>query len=131
MTTSPSLFGAVIFAKDVQGLAQFYAQVADLSVQHAAEDHVVLGAPGVELVIHGIPARIAVTIEITTPPQRRSEMPIKLFFRVESLQTARAAARRLGGTIVADDDGWLIRGARVCDGVDPEGNVLQLRENSP
>lgn len=128
MSEPQALFGAVIFARDMQRLAQFYEQVIGLSRQQEVADHVLLAAAGLELVIHAIPAHIAAHIVITTPPERRSETPIKLFFRVASLQAARQTAQHLGGDIVADDKGWLIRGARVCDGLDPEGNVLQLRQ---
>ncbi|MCX2862912.1 hypothetical protein OOZ63_13830 [Paucibacter sp. PLA-PC-4] len=129
MSEPKALFGAVIFAKDLQRLARFYEQVIGLSRQQEAADHVLLAGSGFELVIHAIPARIAADIVITTPPERRSETPIKLFFNIASLQVARESAQRLGGDIVADEQGWLIRGARVCDGLDPEGNVLQLRQH--
>jgi predicted enzyme related to lactoylglutathione lyase len=121
-------FGAVVYAKNLQRLSDFYAQVIGLAVQQAAQDHVVLGAAGFELVIHAIPARIAATIEISSPPERRSETPIKLCFRVASLSAARAAAQRLGGQIVTDEQGWTFRGVQVCDGLDPEGNVFQVRQ---
>lgn len=129
MSEPNALFGAVIFAKDLKRLARFYEQVMGLNRQQEAVDHVLLAGSGFELVIHAIPARIAAGIVISAPPERRSETPIKLFFNVASLQAARETAQRLGGEIVADEQGWLIRGARVCDGLDPEGNVLQLRQH--
>lgn len=131
MSKPQAQFGAVIFAKDLQRLARSYEQEIGLSRQQGAADHVLLAGPGFDPVMHAVPARIAAGIVITTPPERRSETPIKLFFNVESLQAARETAQRLGGDIVADDQGWLIRGARVCDGLDPEGNVMQLRQHLP
>ena len=119
---------AVVFAKDVPGLAAFYRALLDLSDKAADADHVVLEGEGFQLVIHGIPAAVALAIEITTPPEVREETPIKLCWQVLSLADARQQARALGGGLGAPDREWAWRHFRACDGFDPEGNVFQLRE---
>ncbi|MEP7301741.1 MAG: VOC family protein [Caldimonas sp.] len=126
--TEPAGYGAVIFAKDVGTLARFYSELLSMAVVHSARDHVVLEVPGCQLVVHAIPARVANTIEITAPPALRTQTPIKLFFRVASLADARARAASLGGGLSPADKEWEARGFRACDGHDPEGNVLQLRQ---
>jgi len=122
--------GAVIFAKDLARVARFYEGVLGMQRLHAAVGHIVLESPQVQLVIHGIPARIAAGIQINQPPERRSDTAIKLFFPVASLSEARAKAAALGGQLDAADKEWTARGFRACDGHDPEGNVLQLRERA-
>ncbi len=119
--------GAVVFAKDPACLAKFYAELLFMAVVHSAPDHVVLESPDIQLVLHAIPEQIAQSIAITSPPERRTETPIKLFFPVDSLSDARATAARLGGTLNPPEHEWDAAGVRACDGHDPEGNVLQLR----
>lgn len=121
-------FGAVVFAKDIERLARFYEALVPMQRTHAEKDHIVLAAGAVQLVIHGIPKRIADTIVIGDSPQAREETPIKLFFQVDSLAAVRAQAPALGGSLLPASKEWEARGFRACDGVDPEGNVVQFRE---
>jgi predicted enzyme related to lactoylglutathione lyase len=119
--------GAVVYAMDVKRLTAFYAGVADLQETQSEPGSVVLEAPGFQLVLFAIPPHIAAQIQIATPPQRREDTPIKLVFVVRSLAAARSAAKELGGELDADDKVWDFQGLRVCDGRDPEGNVIQVR----
>jgi hypothetical protein len=41
----------------------------------------------------------------------------------------RALAESSGGVIEPADREWSFNGATVCDGLDPEGNVIQFREH--
>ncbi len=127
MSHSP-LSGAVLFAKDLPRAAQFYEKLLSMTVVDSERGHVVLESPHRQLVVHAIPRRIAQSIKLTSPPARRTENPVKLFFFVTSLAQARAAAVELGGALDPKDREWEARGFRACDGHDPEGNVLQLRE---
>ena len=63
---------------------------------------------------------IATTIEITNPPQERSDTPIKLVFQTPDLEAACVRLVRLGGHLSPH--------ARPTsrDALDPEGNILQL-----
>ena len=128
--THPSKAAAVLYAKDIARVGAFYAEVMSLTVAHAEEDHMVLESATFQLAIVAIPARIAATIEIATPPVRRSETPIKLVFPVASIDTARVAAARRGGELNPAEREWQYQGSRVCDGHDPEGNVMQCRERA-
>ncbi|MDQ8036182.1 MAG: VOC family protein [Pedobacter sp.] len=121
--------GAVIFSKDINVLARFYENLLVLTRTHAEPDHIVLESAHLQLVIHGIPTHIARSIHISSPPARREDTPIKLFFPVESLAAARKAAALLGGELNAAAKEWEARGFRACDGHDPEGNVFQLRQS--
>jgi predicted enzyme related to lactoylglutathione lyase len=123
--------GAVLYAKNLALVQAFYQAVLDLSLEHAESDHVVLASRAFQLVILKIPDRIASTIEIETPPKRRTETPIKLVFEVGSISATREIAHLHGGELLPPDREWNFQGHRVCDGIDPEGNVLQFRQPQP
>ena len=119
---------AVLYAKDVAKVGRFYADVAGLRLAHEELDHRVLASDAFQLTIVAIPAKRAAAIHLTEPPQRRENTAVKLVFPIASLAAARAAARLCGGELNPVGREWLFQGTRVCDGVDPEGNVVQFRE---
>jgi predicted enzyme related to lactoylglutathione lyase len=123
--------GAVVFAKDVSKVARFYGQMLSMSVLHTAAEKIVLESEQLLLVIHTIPESIANTIHISDPPELRVETPIKFFFPVPSLSEARANAPAPGGKLNPASTEWEAGTFRACDGFDPEGNVVQFRENAP
>ncbi len=126
---NPFTAGAIVYAKDIARLARFYAAVADLEIVHEVADHVVLESESYELVVVAIPAASAVRIVISTPPARRENTAFKLSFAVDSLAEARAAATAAGGELDPPEKEWDFQGLRVCDGCDPEGNLIQVRES--
>lgn len=128
MTTKPKP-SAVVFAKHVAKLARFYREVADMDEVHTDKGHVVLDGGHFQLVVHGIPKKIAASIEITEPPRIRDAIPIKICLPVPSIADARTRAAELGGKIGAKKKEWQARGFTACDGNDPEGNVFQVRES--
>jgi predicted enzyme related to lactoylglutathione lyase len=121
---------AVIFAKDVAVLAQFYREVAEMTEVNSDQDKVVLDEHGFQLVIHGIPEIIAESIAISTPPAVREETPIKICLPVMTIEAARSKAAKLGGQVAPKAQEWSARGFRACDAYDPEGNVFQVRESA-
>ncbi len=128
--TGASRSGAVLFAKDVGRLAEFYSAVLGLQVTGRGEDHVVLESPGFQLVVHEVPPGRATPVDIAVPPTRRATAAIKPVFFVESLTRVRTAAGLLGGLMESEDQEWSFQGMTVCDGLDPEGNVIQFREDA-
>ncbi|MEO8741793.1 MAG: VOC family protein [Lysobacteraceae bacterium] len=120
--------GAVIYAKRVSDMRAFYAGAIGLDVMHAESDHVVLESPAFQLVVLAIPEPIAASIELASPPEWRTQTPIKLVFFVENIAAVRAVAPGLGGEVNVVEREWKFRQHTVCDGHDPEGNVFQLRE---
>lgn len=122
--------GAVLFAKDPQRVARFYEVLADMKVTHAGKDIIVLESPGSQLLVHPIAPRIARTIAITAPPKRRTNATVKLVFAVQSIAEVRARAPALGGELNPAHKMFEARGFRACDGHDPEGNVIQFREDA-
>jgi catechol-2,3-dioxygenase len=124
----PWSISAVLYANDMNRMSAFYGSVAGLRVTRSDDSHVVLESEVFQLIIHAIPAAIAATITILEPPALREDTPIKLSFLVPSLATARVAASKLGGGLQPSDHEWRSADCLVCDGHDPEGNVIQLRE---
>ena len=120
----------MIFAKDIDRVARFYMDVAEMTEVYRDADHIVLNEDGFQIVVHGIPKQIAATIQITTPPKVREDTPIKICLPVMSIEYARERAAELGGRIGPKTEEWVARGFRACDGYDPEGNVFQVRESA-
>lgn len=117
-------YGAVIFAADPERLVDFYTAVTGLAVELADEAVVVLGSRMFELVIH----KLAGAPVPGDPPAARQDSYLKPFFPVASLAAARAAAATFGGRLQPADKEWRGRGFLACEAVDPEGNVIQFRE---
>ena len=119
---------AVIYAKQLATLRRFYQATTGLALVQEADGHLVLASPAFELVLVAMPAAIADTLHIASPPLRREDTPIKLVFVVDSLARIRDLAATLGGELNPAGQEWIFGGQRVCDGHDPEGNVLQFRQ---
>jgi predicted enzyme related to lactoylglutathione lyase len=126
--THRGLIGAVLYAKDLDRLVEFYSSVAGIEPQAIEKGFAVIGSRPSQFVILRIPKRIAYTIDIATPPEPREDTPLKLVFGVEDIAHARERAAELGGAMNSVEREWEFEGAKVCDGHDPEGNVFQLRQ---
>jgi predicted enzyme related to lactoylglutathione lyase len=113
---------AVVFAKDMQRMSEFYHEALGLPLVEApmAPGWLELDAGSVRLALHAIAPRVARQIEITNPPRAREESPIKLLFEVENLDETRRRLVQYGATMFEP------RSTGVCDGLDPEGNVFSL-----
>ncbi len=122
--------GAVLFAKDLPRLAKFYEGLLSMTIVVAEIDHIVLESDVFRLVLHAIPKQIAKSITITSPPTRRTDIPVKLMFPVPSIADARTKAAALGGKLNPKSKEWEARGFRACDGNDPGGNIVQFRESA-
>jgi predicted enzyme related to lactoylglutathione lyase len=120
--------GAVLYAKNLALVKEFYEAVLSLNVEHAENDHVVLASTAFQLVILKVREHIASSIEIESPPRHRTEASIKLVFEVPSISAARAMTHLHGGELFPPEREWNFQGYRVCDGIDPEGNVFQFRQ---
>ena len=120
--------GAVLYAKDMARVAAFYEAVLGLETAAHDHEHVLLESPAFQLVVLRIPSHIASTIHIAVPPVRRATAAVKLVFFVPRIADVRAVAEALGGVLNAAEDEWWFNGWKVCDGLDPEGNVIQFRE---
>ncbi|XHS76506.1 VOC family protein [Burkholderiaceae bacterium UC74_6] len=118
----------VLFVVDVQGVARFYETVAAMKVMVAENDHVVLAVAGLELVVHRLRGEPDPRGSIDAGVAVREDAYLKLCLPVRSVAEARTMAAALGGSIKDTRHEWSARGFRACDGHDPEGNVIQVRE---
>jgi predicted enzyme related to lactoylglutathione lyase len=123
----PARAGALIYAKDLARLSGFYQRVLGMRVLKADAEHEVIESDDLQLVMHAIPAHIAASIVIASPPQPRAEQAIKLFFTVPSLREAAELAAALGGALFGET--YAGPGFNARNGYDPEGNIFHLRED--
>lgn len=122
----PAAAGVLIYAKDFQALARFYEQVLDMQRLHEDEHIIVLESAALQLLIHALPAEIAARVQVGKPPQRRADVALKFFVTVPVIAEAASVAQALGGQVF--DERWQGPGFAVCNAMDSEGNVFQLRE---
>lgn len=120
---------AVIFAADHAHLGRFYAALTNLEQTHADADHTVLESLQFQLVLHAL--RGEPNPATDGPPQAREDTYLKLCFPVTDLAVVRKHAPDFGAWLKGPEAEWSARGFRACDGVDPEGNVVQFRMPAP
>ena len=117
--------GAVIFTADRPRLAAFYQATTGLRLSTSDDSITVLASDQFELVIHALPGE---PLGHSSAP--REDVYVKLFFLVESLAEVRKKAESLGGNMRPAHEEWQARGFRACEAVDPDGNVIQFREEA-
>ena len=127
--SGPASAGLFIYAKQPDRLALFYMEVLAMRMLHHTSELMVLQSPDLQLVLHAIPEAIARHITITEPPQPRENVAIKFFATVKSFAAVRPLVIAHGGQLW--EQSWLGPGFRVCNAMDPEGNLFQLRELLP
>jgi hypothetical protein len=101
--------------------------VLGLEPANRADDHIVLESPGYQLVVHRS-VRHNGSSGGVHGAVRRSSAAFKPVFFVPSITSLRTIAAAHGGVVEPVEHEWRFSGATVCDGVDPEGNVIQFRE---
>jgi len=119
----------VIFAKDKARVSAFYRQALGLEVLEEEGSHDLLEGHGIEVVVHAIPLGHAAGIQVSTPPRLRENAAFKPVFFVDDLEAVRVGAEATGGSLKPPAAVWEFRGSKVLDGWDPEGNVIQIRQN--
>ena len=114
----------MIFAKDMQAMTAFYRDV--IGMQEApggSADWQVLTSDGAELALHAIPKDVAAKIEIAEPPRPRHDVPVKVCFRASDPKAVREELLAKGVQMFESSGfGDLV----LCDGTDPEGNMIQF-----
>jgi predicted enzyme related to lactoylglutathione lyase len=118
----------VVFSVDVPRLAAFYEAVLGAKPNHEPSGDIRLLGDREEVLIHKLPAKIAKTIELRTPPEPREGSAIKPVFDVDSLEAALEQVDTRGGVVTGRT--FSIDGLTRYDVIDPDGNVIQLRGRS-
>lgn len=125
-----SSVGAVLFVKDLQRVAAFYANALMMRCSVSDKDHWRLECDGFELIVHQIPPHLAADIKIDTPPERRVWAAIRLDYPVADLGESRRIAQSLGGGIDATPPEWADPHENFYYGYDPEGNQFGVSERA-
>ena len=124
MKPKPSV---VVFVANVERMTRFYRELASMDVIVEEPGYAVLSVDGLELVIHALRGEPTPGEGLSAAPPREDTY-LKLCLPVASIAEARATAAELGGSIKSVEHEWVGRAFRACDGADPEGNVIQVRE---
>jgi catechol 2,3-dioxygenase-like lactoylglutathione lyase family enzyme len=116
--------GAVIFVRDLTTMTAFYRDVLGLLPlgEDATETWIEFAAGRCRVGLHSIPAHLSDVGAIPTW-QPREHCPIRLDFAVPNLEAERQRLEAAGVRL-------LVRPWGALDIVDPEGNVLGLREDA-
>ena len=120
---------AVLYARDMDKLLDFYCAVLGQRCVYRDEYHGVLRCGIFALDIHQLPAHAMADGDVASPPKRRAHAALKLSFPVDSIERARRTATEQGGVVDAPPPRWVVEQQKICDAQDPEGNVFQLRED--
>lgn len=126
MTTATAT-SVVVYAKDLEKVAEFYRRTLGISAVEATPGFIVLEGRGIELNVVRVPEQIADTITIASPPVLREGTPVKCSFLVPNLDDVRVAAGATGGALGPLESAWSWHGMLHLNGFDPEGNVVQFR----
>jgi len=129
MNASP-LPSVVLFVANVDRVASFYKAVASMKPVSGDRDHSVLEIDGFQLVVHQLKGEPEPVHDTQGRVQIREDSYSKLCLPVQSINSARSQAASFGGSIKPVEYEWQERGFRACDGHDPEGNVIQVREGA-
>lgn len=120
------LSGAVLYAKDLRRLVEFYSALGGKTVDGKEGEFTTLEAKGIKLIVLQIPEHIAAKIKIETPPTVRAETPLKPIILVSSIDSALDEIPAFGGSPLPGSARWEFDGHQIQDIFDPEGNVVQL-----
>jgi predicted enzyme related to lactoylglutathione lyase len=124
----PLMGSLVVFSVDVRRLADFYEAVLGVTPTNNGSEDVRLRNDREEVLVHSVPASVAKTISIQSPPEARENSPLKPVFDVDSLPAALEAVERNGG--VSTGRTFSMDGLTRHDVLDPDSNVIQLRSPS-
>lgn len=123
---------AVLYVKDMRLMRTFYERCLGMSTAESeGDDFCILRSDDWNLSLVSVPEAVAATFVITDPPERREDSPVKLAFEVTSIEELCSVVIDTGGRIDPIESAWEFRGYRHLDCLDPEGNVVQLRQRVP
>jgi predicted enzyme related to lactoylglutathione lyase len=119
------LRSALLYVKDLKRMRKFYGEILGAQpTNHELTDvWATFETGGCNLILHAVPAEIANSIKIDSPPTPREEDPLKLIFEVTDVESERARIESLGARTIRRP--WQ-KPREACDAVDPEGNIFQV-----
>lgn len=111
----------LLFTGDIGRLVGFYRDVLGLPEVEREKGWCVLDAGGLKLALHEIPKQYAG--EVSDPPERREDSYWKPTFVVDDLD---AMLARLAAAGIAMSKPQTYGPRTFSDGMDPDGNVIQI-----
>ena len=126
LTPAPAV---VVFVTDVQRVSAFYRELGSMQTLVQDDSHCVLATDGFQVTVHALRGEPGAKTNAQGQVLLRRDSYLKLCLPVPSIALARTVAERYGGAIKSPEFEWEARGFRACDGHDPEGNVIQVRES--
>lgn len=119
------LRSAILYVKDLERMRLFYSQMLGASPTNRGwtDAWATFETGGARFSLHAIPADIAKSIVIESPPTPREQHAVKLIFEVKDVEAERGRLESLGVQLLRRP--WQKPG-EACDAVDPEGNVFQI-----
>jgi predicted enzyme related to lactoylglutathione lyase len=116
---------AMVYVKDFPRMKSFYQQMLGAQPVNTewTDSWALFNAGGTRFSLHAIPAEMARSIEISSPPKAREASPVKLIFAVDDVPAERNRLEAMGIAILQRP--WQ-NGVEECEGVDPEGNIFQI-----
>ena len=120
--------GAVIYVKDLDAMRSFYQRCFGLTIADAeGQRHCILLGDDWDLALVASRQPAAMP-DVGDPPSRRSGVPTKLAFDVDDIEVSASIVATAGGVMDPVGTTWKFRGRLHRDCLDPEGNVVQLRQ---
>ena len=117
--------GAVLYVLDLENMRTFYREGLGLRETHVEQGYAMLAVGPTLITLVQAPPHLVQ--QFSAVSERREENPIKLSFPTSNIADARSRIAMYGGIIDEPECEWKFGNVRVCDGNDPEGNVIQLR----
>ena len=117
----------VLYVGRLDVMRVFYQECFGLKINEATEEYCVLESDDWTLSLVVTRDAPVSEVEVLGPAIRRDWSPIKLGFRVHKIEDLRPVMGRLGGHL-GTGAAWEFQNFARLDGLDPEGNVVQLLE---
>lgn len=122
----------VLYACELPRLRKFYTEALGFSVTEEDDSYARLILEDFELVLQQAPESVTSQIQLSIPAVPRSAAAIKpVLILTPSMSEIRQLIIDAGGTFNEVGSEWHFRDHRVCDGVDVEGNIFQIRVFDP
>ena len=118
----------VLWVDRFEECRNFYRSMLGASLEHESEGFVDIRTPNHAVLLHRIPDEWA--SDTSQPAEPRDENPIKPVFEVSSIEVARASLSGSAGRLFDPSTQQTYGLMTYCDGVDPDGNVIQVFEKA-
>ncbi len=118
----------VLWADRFDECRDFYQAILDATLEHESETFVDIRSANNAVLLHRVPEEWA--SDTSKPAEPREENPIKPVFEVDNIEDARASVSSSAGQLFDPSTQQTYGAMTYCDGVDPDGNVIQVFETA-